>query len=282
MHIYLKGIELTDNVTENLKNAKKTFFRLYKPYRNHTLNADDLSNVRSYSYETDGNLLLLPAISDLRDRLMTGGGTFLILPIVGLFVELLVGDGSAYSLILTLFIIGLVPLALGVRLKSTGYFVFNRTAGTVLFPAKWNRSSFTLRFEDIHCHPNVHIMQFGGIHRTNYLWANKVPQNESRRLREVAIAATSRDIAQLEWSLICTFMDQSEPVPDIPAFSKRSNYYKKHNLSLQEVFSKPVHEDFLYAHIIEELEESQKNKRSFDFIKRRDRRFIYLTNSVDN
>ncbi|VAW73530.1 hypothetical protein MNBD_GAMMA12-2183, partial [hydrothermal vent metagenome] len=60
------------------------------------------------------------------------------------------------------------------------------------------------------------------------------------------------------WSLICTFMDQSQPVPDIPAFSERSNYYKKHNLSLQEVFSKPVNEDFLLAHIVEELEESQK------------------------
>ncbi len=71
-------------------------------------------------------------------------------------------------------------------------------------------------------------------------------------------------------------------MPDIPAFSERGDYYKKHNLSLQEVFSKPVHEDFLFEHIVEALEESQKNKRSFNFIKRRNHYFIYFINSVDN
>ncbi|VAW79713.1 hypothetical protein MNBD_GAMMA12-3282, partial [hydrothermal vent metagenome] len=126
------------------------------------------------------------------------------------------------------------------RLKSSRYFVFNRIAGTVLFPARWRCPPLILRFEDVRCHPSIYVLQFGGVHRTSYLWANKVTQNEKRRLKEVHLDVRSKAHGQIDWSLICTFMDQSQPVPDIPAFSERSNYYKKHNLSLQEVFSKPV------------------------------------------
>ncbi|VAW79722.1 hypothetical protein MNBD_GAMMA12-3283 [hydrothermal vent metagenome] len=77
MYIYLKGIEVIDKVTKNLKEAKKRFFSLYEPFNNRPLSTDDYHNIHPYcSYETDGKLLILEAVNDLRERLIMGGGYF--------------------------------------------------------------------------------------------------------------------------------------------------------------------------------------------------------------
>ena len=260
MYIYLKGIELVDKVTENVKQAKKPFVKLFEPFDNRPLSAEDYHNINPYrSYVTDGQLLLLEAVNDLRERFIKAGGGVCFVAILIIFTDWSVGGkGELYYMALYLFLIGFVPWLIGMRLKSTRYFVFNRTAGTVLFPAKWRCPPLILPFGDVSCHPSLYFLQFGGIQRTSYLCANKVTQNEKRRVVEIYLSTRSRAEAERDWSLVCTFMDLSQPLPDIPAFSKRSNYYKKHNLSLREVFSKPVHENFLSAHLGEELEEPQK------------------------
>ena len=75
MYIYLKGIELVDKVTENVKQAKKPFVKLFEPFDNRPMSAEDYHNIDRYCwYETDGKLLLLKAVNDLRERLVGWGG----------------------------------------------------------------------------------------------------------------------------------------------------------------------------------------------------------------
>jgi len=136
-----------------------------------------------------------------------------------------------WPLTIFLLIIGVHYYVKSKRTPFNDFIIFNREAGTVMFPPLKGRKRLVLPFDQVECYGTMHYHSRGGKHYMTYLSAKKKPRGEKDRECPIHFSeAYGRTPTEREWKLICTFMDKDQPIPKV--FDRWINEFKRTGLNV--------------------------------------------------
>jgi len=238
---------LLDKPTDGLITAKNSRCKKFgKPYKVKS----NAMQPNYLFYNTDGHLLFAHAGADKnQDQFINAGTCYIFAFIIGFLI--LVGNIGGdmptdaeilYPVFAILITIGIVLHGFSWYAPATGFVVFDRDNGTVMFPPHWRKKTLVLAFNQIDCRGRTSIYSRGGIHYNTYICAKQKHKNELHPRREeirMGIILT-RTEAEALWNVIIDFMNREKPIPDIIPLYDQIQWYKDNNTSIREYFKEPA------------------------------------------
>jgi len=242
-----QDFSLLNKASDGLIPVKKSRCKKFgKPYQTNT----NALQPNFLFYNTDGHLLFAHAGADKNNDLFINAGfCYIFAFIIGflLLVGYIGGDFPEEAEILyptfaVLTITGIVLHGFSWFLPTTGFVVFDRDNGTVMFPPHWRKKTLVLAFDQVECNGRTRIYSRGGIHYDTYICAKQKYKSEWWPRREeirMGMILTRMEAEGL-WNVIIRFMDTSKPIPDILPLYDQINWFKDNNTSIPEYFNGPA------------------------------------------
>ena len=145
------------------------------------------------------------------------------------------------------------------------FIIFNREAGTVMFPPHEGLKQFVVPFEQVECYGTMHYHSRGGKHYFTHLIAKKKPRGEKDRECPIHFSeAYGRTPVEKEWKLICTFMDKEQPIPKV--FDRWINEFKRTGINVcRKIVDQAAYDKALAEEEAEETKAAREAPHASDY-----------------